>query len=174
MHPIARFALAALVAIAAVSPLPATEKEGHKEATRTRLEHFSAEMERIRFWIINSGAKVKGNAMSMHQGDDGLPDRPSTRCCAVNVLRLEEHLEHLVDRWKDLESCYLAEENTNSHIQLNFVRSDAGSLVRAYENFRNAPKENLLLPAYQAMIKGFLLLEDSAGKLDECGEPILR
>ena len=174
MRRFARVLIVALVAVATVAPLRAQKVEGHEEASLTRLGHFSAEMDRIRFWFINTGSKVKGNAMSMGRDAEDLPDTPSTRCCAVNVLRIEEHLNHLVDRWKDLEGCYQTEGNSNAQIQLNFVRADAGSLVRAYQNFRGAKQPALLLPAHEAMTKGFMLLEESAGKLDECGESVVR
>jgi hypothetical protein len=147
--------------------------DDEEKTPRTRLEHFRAEMEKIRFHLINVGAKVKGGVASMGRRDEKTPDTPANRCCAVNVTGLEKHLTNLVGLWQDLNACYEAESDAEAQIQLNFVRQDAGSLVRAYENFRGA-KENQLLGGQQAMVKGFFLLEESMDELVECGEKIVR
>ena len=172
MQRLARILVVLALTFGAGAGVQASDKDDEK-LPKTRLEHFRSEMKKIRFQIINAGARIKGGSVSMGLRNGEAPDTPANRCCAVNVVGLEKHLTKLIPLWQDLNACYTTESNADAQTQLNVVRADAGSLVRAYENFRGA-SENHLLPAHQAMSRGFMLLEQSVDELDECGEKIVR
>jgi hypothetical protein len=176
MRRIQRFLVVAVVATlgAALVAGAAFAAPGDPPESKTLVQHLLHEIERVRLQLVNSGARMRGGAVSMGQPSGDRPLTPALRCCDQNITRIQEHLGEMSSIWGELVGCYREQEDAEAEIQANFVREDAASLIRALSVFAESPTEDGSVGGHQAMIRAYKQVLESAEKLVECGEPRVR
>jgi hypothetical protein len=147
---------------------------GDTPEPKTLVEHLNAEIERVRLQIVNSGARMRGGAVSMGGASEDRPVTPAIRCCEQNIVKIQKHFAEMSSIWGELVTCYREQDNAEAEIQANFLREDAASLIRALSVFADGPTEEVSVGGHQAMIRSFRHVLESAEKLVECGEPRVR
>lgn len=173
MHRSVEFLCAALISGMSVGAVAALAPGDPPEA-KTLLQHLVAEIADVRLQLINTGARIRGGAVSMGGGPDDAPLTPARRCCGKNIETLQAQFKEMSSIWGELRDCYRDKGDAEAEIQANFVREDATSLIRALGVFSSAQGDGGLVGGHEAMTRAYRQLGESSAKLTECGQPQFR
>lgn len=139
------------------------------DGPKTPLQRLNKEMVNIRNNLKNAQMKHRNGVVESGVGSEGdSPATPMQTCCNGNLKRIKKRIVELRAAAADLGKCYEAAGNSDALFDLNFFLTDFTQFERGVGLWFEAVKPEEVYGVQEALTRSFLLMRESADKLEAC------